>query len=347
MEKLKVAIIGTGQIVTSTHMQNILLNKNAEVAAICDINKQLVRTTAKEFSIERYYTNYKTMLKEVKPDAALICVPNKYHYQTTIDCLNSHCHVLCEKPPAISYREAKHMEEMAAGKGLLLSYGFHFRHSKKMNLLKNKIDQGEFGQIYSAKAVWHRKRGVPGWGSFIDKDLQGGGPLIDLGSHMLDSVFYLLNYKEISYICANTSDLLAKKSQVYLMGEYDKSKYTVEDCLFGFIMFKDNSSLIIETSFALNMKDLNYRNITLMGDRKGATLYPLEIFGEENGELVDVKYDSLEIDESLHLKSVSNFISSCLGYEELLVTAQQGTYVQNVLDNLYKSAALQKPITFP
>lgn len=346
MKKLRVALIGTGQVATTTHLPNILTLPYVEIAGLCDINSACVKSAAEKFSIGMHYTDYTSMLETLKPDAVLISVSNKYHFQTTMDCLNKGCHVLCEKPPAVTAWEAKQMEELAAEKGLILSYGFHFRHSRKIAFLKNQISRGEFGKIYSSRAVWHRRRGVPGWGNFTNREIQGGGPLIDLGSHMLDLAFYLLDYKKISYLCASSSDLLAKSSEVYLMGKYEKKNFTVEDSLFGFIMFEDSSSLIIETSFALNMKDKDRRNLELMGDLKGAQLYPLEIFGESDGKLIDEKLDALDEQEPLHLKSLINFCQACMGKGELLVTAHQGTYVQRVLNELYRSAESRQPVFF-
>lgn len=343
MDKLKIGIIGAGQITNTTHLVNLKEMNNAEVVSICDNNFDNAKNTAEKFNIDNYYDNYKSMINENELDAVFVCVPNKFHFDATMFCLENGCNVLCEKPPAINYAQSLAMEKKALEKGVLLSYGFHFRHSKGVSITKNKIDNGEFGTIYSAKAIWHRKRGVPGWGNFINKEMQGGGPLIDIGCHMLDLALYFLDYKEISYVCSNTSDYLAKETNAFLMGEYDKSKFTVEDNAFGFIKFKDNTSLIIETSFALNMEKENVRDVVLYGSKKGSTLFPLKFYGEENGLLKTEEFN-YDIEKDLHKKSVTNFVNACLGKEKLLVTAKQGTYVQNVVDKIYESANKGVPI---
>ncbi len=342
MEKFKLGIIGAGQLTNTTHLVNLSDITDVEVVSICDVNFDNAKKTAEKFGIMNFYSNHEEMLQKHKLDAVLICVPNKFHFKSTMDALESGCHVLCEKPPAINYEEALQMENKAKEKVLLLSYGFHFRHSKGVKVTKDKILNGEYGDIYASKAIWHRKRGTPGWGNFINKDIQGGGPLIDIGCHMLDIALYLLDYKEIDYISATANSLLAKETNVFLMGEYDKSKFTVEDNVFAFIKFKDNTNLIVETSFALNMEEKNVRDVVLYGSKKGSTLFPLKFFGEQDGLLTNEIFD-YDIETDLHKKGLLNFINACKGEDTLLVKAEHGTYVQNVVSKIYESAECGKP----
>lgn len=343
MRKLRMAVIGAGQISRVTHLPNFMEMEQVEVVGVCDVSADAAKALAKQFDIENYYQNYNAMLNELKPDAVTICVPNKFHSRITLDALGSGCHVLCEKPPAISAEEAREMEELAKKKGLILSYGFHFRHSEHVSILKKKIDNNEFGAIYHAKAQWHRRRGIPGWGNFTNKEMQGGGPLIDIGAHVLDIALYLLNYPEISYVCATSSDRIGKSGGIGLMGAWDPKRFTVEDGVFGFIGFADGTSLEVEASFAINQKERDKRNVRIFGDKLGASLFPFEIYGEECGQLIDQTYPFLEM-RDWHLDSDKNFVNACLGQEEILVTATQGTYVQKVIDALYQSAESGKPV---
>lgn len=191
MEKLRMAIIGSGQIAQVTHIPNYQLMGNVEIVGICDTRLEAAKTVAEKFGIEKYYDSHQEMLEEVQPDAVTICVPNKFHCQITLDALEAGCHVFCEKPPAITVEEAESMEKKAQEKGKLLSYGFHFRASEHVAFLKNRIKDGKMGEIYHTEVKWHRRRGIPGWGCFTNKEIQGGGPLIDIGAHMLDSALYL------------------------------------------------------------------------------------------------------------------------------------------------------------
>ena len=139
MDKLKMAIIGSGQIARVTHIPNYQSMENVELVGICDTNPDAAKAVAEQFGIARYFGNHLEMLSELRPDAVTICVPNKFHCQITLDALEAGCHVLCEKPPAITVQEAQAMEKKAEEKKLLLSYGFHFRHSEQTAFLKEKI----------------------------------------------------------------------------------------------------------------------------------------------------------------------------------------------------------------
>ena len=200
MSKLRTAIIGSGQIAQVTHIPNYQSMEHAEIAGICDTNIDTARIAAEKFGIKNYYDSHRTMLEELKPDAVIICVPNKFHCSITLEALELGCHVFCEKPPAITAEEAEKMAAKAKEKGKILSFGFHFRASEHIAFLKNRIAAGKMGTIYHTEVKWHRRRGIPGWGCFTNKEIQGGGPLIDIGAHMLDCALYLLDYPEISYV---------------------------------------------------------------------------------------------------------------------------------------------------
>lgn len=337
------AIIGSGQIAQVTHIPNYQSMGNVEIVGICDTRLEAAQKAAEKFGIAKYYDSHKEMLEELRPDAVTVCVPNKFHFQITMDALEAGCHVFCEKPPAITYEEAKAMEDKAEEMNKLLSYGFHFRSSEHVALLKERICQGKMGEIYHTEVKWHRRRGIPGWGVFTNKEIQGGGPLIDIGAHMLDSALYLLDYPEISYVCATTSNRIGTTSSKGLMGDWDPKRFTVEDGMFGFVHFKNGTSLEIQTTFAVNCKEKDLRSVKVFGSKEGANLFPLEIYGEEDGVLVNKEFPFLEM-RDWHIDIDRNFIKACLGEEELLVTAKQGAYIQKLICALYESAETGMPV---
>lgn len=345
MSKLRTAIIGSGQIAQVTHIPNYQSMEHAEIAGICDTNIDTARIAAEKFGIKNYYDSHRTMLEELKPDAVIICVPNKFHCSITLEALELGCHVFCEKPPAITAKEAEKMAAKAKEKGKILSFGFHFRASEHIAFLKNRIAAGKMGTIYHTEVKWHRRRGIPGWGCFTNKEIQGGGPLIDIGAHMLDCALYLLDYPEISYACASSSDRIGKTSGVGLMGAWNPSRFTVEDGIFGYIRFADGTSLDLQTSFAINRREKDVRSVKLFGSKEGAELFPLEIYGEEGGQLVNLAFPFMEM-RDWHMDLDVNFVNACLGTEEPLVTAEQGAYIQKLICGLYESAETGKPVIF-
>lgn len=342
---LKVAIIGSGQVARTSHINHYQSLPGVQVLAVCDTNLETAKEMALEFGIPHFYGDHIQMLKEIKPDAVSVCVPNKYHKAITCDALALGAHVLCEKPPALTADAAGEMEETAKRHNKILTFGFHFRHSSNVEFAKNIIGEGKLGTIYRTQVKWLRKRGIPGWGSFTNKEIQGGGPLIDIGVHMLDLALYLLNYPKINYVCASASDRIGKQGGNGFFGSWDKNKFTVEDSIFGMVVFEDGTSLNMETSFAIHIKEKESRNVELFGDQMGITLFPLECFGEENGKQYSKQYPHEEA-KDWHYDCVKNFVEGCTGEAQVLVTPKQAVYIQKLVSAFYQSAEIRRPVYF-
>ena len=338
---IRVAIIGSGQIARTSHIPAYRSIENVEIVAVSDANKEAAKKLAEDFAIPAYYQDSIKMLQEIKPDVVSICVPNKFHYPLTIEALNAGCHVFCEKPPAMNPKEALEMWQLAKKRNLMLTYDFHFRHGTNTAIARKKIAAGELGDVYYTKASWVRRRGIPGWGCFTNREMQGGGPLIDIGAHMLDLACYLLDYPKVAYVCAGSFDRIGKTGNNGIMGAWNPDKYSVEDSLFGFIRFTDGRIMQLETAFALNIKEKDTRNVLLCGEKSGLSLFPLESY--QGAEMSNIEYPFLE-DMELHAKALHNFIHAVRGEEELLVTAEQGYYVQRLIDALYRSAESGEPV---
>lgn len=344
MGKMKVGLIGAGQIVETAHLPAYMKHKDEiEIIAICDIHMDKARQLAEKYGIPKVYAVHTEMLTDCSPDAVSVCVPNRYHAAATIDALNAGCHVLCEKPPAMNQEEALAMYEASSRNGRILSFNFHFRHSREVKTLKELIGSGSFGDIYAARVQALRRRGIPGWGSFINKDIQGGGPLIDIGIHMLDTALYLMGFPEPDYVFAGAHQKIGNRPGIGLMGSWDHTKFTVEDSLFGFIRFKNGSTMNLETSFALNMKEESIMNVHLFGEKAGAVLYPLQVFSESDTALTDQEFPYLqEIDK--RYESIADFINSCIYDRQPLYKAEESVVIQRLIDALYKSSETGQPV---
>ena len=346
MKKLRIGIIGAGQIAEISHIPNYArLAGKVEIAAVCDINQERAGCLAGKFGIERTFANHREMLDNIELDAVSVCVTNRYHSVIAVDVLNAGCHVLCEKPPAMNYDEALQMYEASRKNGRILTFNFHFRHSNEVKAIKSLIDRDWFGDIYAARVQALRRRGIPGWGAFTNKELQGGGPLIDIGIHMLDTALYLMNYPEPEYVSACTHRRIGNKPGIGLMGAWDYEQFTVEDSAFGFIRFKNGASMNIETSFALNMKEDKQMKVHLFGDRAGASVFPAEVYSETGDNLTDICLPFVKQADN-HFESISDFISSCSGEKAPLCKAEEGLAVQKLVDMLYKSATAGRPVEY-
>lgn len=137
------------------------------------------------------------MLEAVKPDVVSVCSPNRFHFEHVMAALEAGCHVMCEKPPAMTPQEADEMRIAARKAGKVLAYDFHHRFALDTQLLREAVMNGTLDEIYFTSAQALRRCGVPGWGVFTNKALQGGGPLIDISIHMLDAAMYVLGFPAV------------------------------------------------------------------------------------------------------------------------------------------------------
>ena len=335
---LKLIIVGSGQVVSSTHLPNLQkLKDDVEVVGLVDLQVEKASQLASQYGIPNVSASFQKLVQRLHPDVALVSVPNRFHAQTTIELLKMGVHVLCEKPPAMNLTEAAEMEKTASEGGKLLSYGLHFRHTLEAVYISKRIKKGDFGKLYHLEARWLRRRGIPGWGHFTSREVQGGGPLIDIGVHILDLALSFLNYPKPIAVLANMSDLIGKKGGTGDFGSWNCDAFTIEDGFFGFVNFEGGASIALSTSYALNMEEKDERQVLLYGENLGARLFPLKFFGENQTQLTEQNFLHLD-DEEPHLNLIRNFLRAVDGKEELLVTAAQGTRLQGLLDALYQSA---------
>ena len=197
MSKIKVGIIGTGSI-SHLHIQGYLKNPDVELYALCDINEERVKAAGEKYKVSRIYTDMNEMLKLEELDAVSVCTWNSAHAPCSIAALKAGKHVICEKPMAMNAEEARAMKKAADEAGKLLMIGFVRRFGNDANIIKDYQSTDFLGDIYYAKATYLRRKGNPG-GWFGDKARSGGGPLIDLGVHVIDLTRFLMdNPKPVS-----------------------------------------------------------------------------------------------------------------------------------------------------
>ncbi|WP_067935952.1 Gfo/Idh/MocA family protein [Alicyclobacillus kakegawensis] len=337
-DKLRVGVIGAGGIAQSIHLPNYQKQADkVELVAIADVAHERARQAAEQFGIRHHYADYEQMLREVELDAVSVCTPNKFHAPAAIAALQAGCNVLCEKPPAMTVAEAEAMAEAAARSGKILTYGLHYRYTPEVLALKRFIDAGELGEVYAARSHAVRRRGIPGWGVFTNKELQGGGALIDIGVHMLDTALHLMGYPEPELVMGSTYQRLGTRKGVGLLGQWDWQNFTVEDMARGFIRFKNGATLVLEAAFAANVEKADVMQVQLMGVEGGADVFPLKIYQEKQDTLIDVTPVYLP-KKGGHEAEVEAFVAACLGGPKPLATPEQGVTLQKIINAVYQSA---------
>lgn len=344
MSKVKIGIIGAGNI-ANTHIRNYLEIQDAEVVAICDINPERLKITAEKFGIEKTFNSADEMLANVELDAADVCVWNCNHAECTIKALEAGLHVLCEKPMAYNTEQAIKMKEVADKMGKLLMIGFTMRFSDESRIAKDFIDKGYMGEIYYSKANYIRRHGSPG-GWFSNSKLSGGGPVIDLGVHVIDHTRYLMgNPKPVSVFAAtfdklkNRPDLKTDVDWKPLDAKPDDI-YDVEDLATALIRYDNGAVTHLETSYSLNGDPTGYKQF--FGDKGGLLLDAgnMKIFTEMNGFMVDVIPHTACYKQGnpQYLAEMSHFVDCVKNGTPCIASAEDGIIVMKILDAIYESA---------
>ena len=256
--KIKAGIIGCGGIANNKHLPAIRKVDRMEMVAFCDIIRERAEKAAAEYGAPgaRVYTDYKELLAE-ELDVVYVCTPNRSHSFITVDALHSGKHVMCEKPMAINYTEGKKMLDAARETGRLLTIAYQNRYRPDSQFLKAECEEGRLGEVYYAKAKALRRRAVPTWGVFLNAEEQGGGPLVDIGTHALDLTLWTMdNYKPKYAVGSVYHKLNGDTDQGNAFGNWDPEAFTVEDSAFGFVVMENGATVVPESSWALNTLDV-------------------------------------------------------------------------------------------
>lgn len=344
MSKIKVALIGAGNI-ANTHLDSYTKNSDVEIYAICDINELRLNETADKYGIDRRYTDVDTMLAALPElDAADVCVWNVNHAECTVKALNAGLNVLCEKPMAYNAEEAVKMKEAADKNGKLLMIGFVLRYSDDAKIAKDFIDNGYIGDIYYSKAQYIRRHGNPG-GWFANKKLSGGGPVIDLGVHVIDLTRYLMGNPKPVSVYAATFDKLGKRDNLKTnpcwvpKDAKPDDPCTVEDLAIAIIRYDNGAVTMLETSYSLNGEETAKRR--LFGTKAGIDISDgVKIFGECNDFLadIDIKTDNYKNSNDMFDAEINHFVDCIKNGTECKSKAEDGIEIMKILDALYLSA---------
>ena len=260
---LRVGVVGLG--IGRAHIEGWRQHPRVEVVTIADPDPARLQAVGTQFGITARHASAAAMLAAGELDVVSICTPNKFHKALTLAALEAGCHVLCEKPMALNAAEGRVMLTAAKNAGKRLMINFSYRFSAASRGLKAQVDSGMFGEFYFGHTVWHRRRGIPGFGGwFGDKALSGGGPLIDLGVHRLDLALWLMGYPKPTWVLGSTHDPIARD----LAAKSGKT-FDIEDLASALIRFDSGATLVLEASWAANIQEAELMETRLLGTRAG------------------------------------------------------------------------------
>ncbi len=344
-KKLRIGMIGVGGI-GNVHVGYLVKFDDAEVVAVCDIKKDRLAEMKEKYGIERGYEDWHKMLAAEDLDAVSVCTPNYLHCEPTVDALEAGCHVICEKPLAMNGKEGQRMVDAAKKAGKELVTGFQWRFTSSVQFIKRAYDAGHLGDVMFAKVHAMRRRGIPNWGVFGEKELQGGGPLIDIGVHAIEMTHYAMGSPRPVAASGQIWTYIGNKKSktVSQWPGWDYKKYTVEDLAVGMIRFENGAVMHVESMFAGHIgKDQQKHGFELMGTKGGATQDPPMLCYDRDGTMVDVEPGYLEKSDHFEIK-MRKFVDVALYGKVNESTGEDGLMVQKMLDGIYRSAEKGKEV---
>ncbi len=358
-KKLKVGIIGCGGIANGKHMPAISKLDSTEMVAFCDIVEERAVEAAKKFGIKgaKVYTDYKELLKDKSIDSVHVCTPNRSHSFITIDALEAGKHVMCEKPMAKTYAEAKAMYEASVRTGKKLTIGYQSRWRGDSLYLKKCCEDNEFGEIYYARAIALRRRAVPTWGVFLNEYEQGGGSLIDIGTHALDLTLWMMdNYKPKMVVGTTYKKMRDQKQAGNDWGQWDPEKFTVEDSAFGFVVMQNGATVSVESSWALNIADPRESITLLAGDKGGADMMDGLRLNYVKNDRQCIETPSFKAGGAAFFEGIGGgspaeiecaaFYDAIINNKPVRTKPEQAMVVTQILEAIYESAKTGKPVYF-
>ncbi|MFA6133201.1 MAG: Gfo/Idh/MocA family oxidoreductase [Phycisphaerae bacterium] len=346
-KKLRVAIIGCGGI-SQSHMTAFKDMPEVEVVAGVDSLPARLKIMKDRWGITALYDNWNKMLKEVQPDAVDVCTPNGMHCRPVVDACNACCHAFTEKPMAMTPRECQRMIDAAKKNKVKLSVGFQYRYHPKSQFLARARDEGQFGKIMFVKCQALRRRGIPNWGVFGQKKLQGGGPMIDIGVHVIEMAHCFMGSPRPVAASGSIWTYMGNKPSTVVSQwpGWDHKTYTVEDLAIGQIRFENGAIMQIESSFAAHVEK-DVWNFTAIGDKGGCAWEPAGIYTDRAGTMINSSPAFLGDDSWGYLfkTKLQNWVDGCLKGAALAAPGEAGLAIQKIIDGVYRSAQAKKEVT--
>ncbi|MBQ3069481.1 MAG: Gfo/Idh/MocA family oxidoreductase [Clostridia bacterium] len=344
MSKLRIGIVGAGNIAVNAHLPAYQAVDNVDIVAIADLNLERAKEAAERFSIPAYFGSVEEMLENVELDAVDICTWNNGHAPVCIAAAKAGKHIVCEKPMASDLASAKAMEAAVKEAGVTFMLAVPGRFNVQNMAVRELMEAGELGDVYYAKVANVRRRGTPtGW--FTDKKTSGGGPVIDIGVHSIDAAWYLMGNPKPTRVSAQVwaphGDYQTKGVGRWQGTPCPDNQFDCEDSGAGIIHFENGAAMLFEATWAFNAP--SHTDVQVVGSKAGVTLDPLTVYGERASYLSD---DVITVGENDHFaEELRHFASCVLEDKPTKYPPEQAVQMQEMLQAIYDSAAEGREIT--
>lgn len=328
---IRAGVIGLGM--GRHHVTAFKQAAGCQVTAVCDPDAKRLAQVVAEHQVAHTYASAEELIHGGQVDVVAIASPNFLHHPQTLVALEAGLHVICEKPLALNAKLAEEMVRAARQHKRKLAVHFNHRMTAHARTIARYCRQGMLGEVYFSRIVWHRRRGIPsGW--FLQKKTSGGGCLIDLGVHMLDSCLFALGHPKVVSVVGQTQNRF---------GAVDASgrAMDVEDFVTAYLRTAGGAVIAMEISWASHHEHPEQMILAIYGDKGGIVRRsehyqdrPLEVTRREGDLLTTTRLDTLDPGLSVH----QDFIEAIRQDREPLCSGEHGVEVMRIIDAIYESS---------
>lgn len=343
--KLKVGLVGCGAVVRTYHMPGWAAVPDAEVVAGCDLHEETAKKLAADFAIPAIYDDFRKMIADPEINVIDIATPNKFHTPAVLAALKAGKHVLCEKPLATTTQSIRKIGQAAEKAKGILMVAQNMRFSPAAVAAKQFLQERDLGHVYHARIHAIRRNLMPPRIGFLDPELSGGGPCMDIGVHALDLGLWLMNFPKPVRVTGKTAVNFAKGYEIPgAWGEWDREAMGVEDFASGFVHFDNGATMVIEAAWLQHQKESEDFSATLFG-HKGSIHWPSGEYSTViNRTLVDSTILPAAGLKPSHTEEILAFASAIRQGKPSPVPYTDSLEVISILEGIYKSAKLGREV---
>ena len=347
---MKVAVIGCGSIANSAHIPAYIKNEKAEIKYFCDIIPERAEDAVNKYNCGTAVTDYKEVLADPEVEAVSVCTPNKMHSEIAVAALKAGKNVLCEKPAARLYSEALEMQKAQHETGKVLNIGVVNRFNTGVNKIRELINQGELGDVYQVYVSFRSHRSIPGLGGdFTNKEIAGGGVMIDWGVHFFDIVMYCCSDPKVKTVSAEQFNKLGNPIEEYVYSNMWAGPpradgiFDVEDGITGIIR-TDGPIISFNGAWAQNIGE-NEMFIDFIGTKGGIRLQygsDFTLYSTKNGMLTKTTFEMKSA--AMFQNEIDSFINCIENGEKLPSHIDTNIITAEMMDAIYRSAEEHKEV---
>jgi len=343
--RYRIGVIGAGGIARGAHLPAWKRIKEAEIVGIADVNPAAAALYAEDAGVEATFTDPKELLK-LGVDAVDICTPSALHADIVEAALEAGCHVLCEKPLTTSTADLKRIGSLADDKGLLLMSGQHYRFQPDLIAAKRFAEAGALGDVYHSRVLATRRAHLPVKPSFINGDLSGGGPCMDIGVHTLDACMWVLDFPKPVRVTGVTRTNFAKGYEIPgQWGEWDRETFNVEDFAAGFVHFEDGSTMAIEASWLSHQEIFHEMRWHLFGSKASLQWPEMQYATTLNRVFSQGQLTPSGKKPNPYAAEIQAFVNTLIEGEQSLIPWWQTMHTLAVLEAIYRAAGEGQEVT--